>query len=190
MAKYFTADLHLNHANIIKLCNRPFNSCREMDEVIVERINERVKPKDELWVVGDFAFGKGISDQLYVQKLFRSINGHKHLVVGNHDPGWIRKLGWRSVHDAMALRDSGFRVFMFHYPLMTWPHIRRGAIHLFGHVHDNWPGSWHAVNVGVDWHDFRPLTLQEIAEEAERLPQNSYLKTLEPGLFGDDGPEE
>ena len=32
---YFTSDLHLGHKNILRLCDRPFASIEEMDEVLM-----------------------------------------------------------------------------------------------------------------------------------------------------------
>ena len=41
--RYFIADTHFNHENIIKYCNRPFINAKEMNEYIIEKpdnINE------------------------------------------------------------------------------------------------------------------------------------------------------
>lgn len=52
---YYTADLHFGHANIIKLCHRPFASIEEMDEKLIEKWNNKVKNGDTVYIVGDFA---------------------------------------------------------------------------------------------------------------------------------------
>ena len=54
---WFTADFHLGHSNIIRYCERPFASAAEMDEEILVRMNECVKPDDELYFLGDFCMG-------------------------------------------------------------------------------------------------------------------------------------
>ena len=54
---WFTADFHLGHTNIIRYCGRPFASASEMDEEILARVNECVKPEDELYFLGDFCIG-------------------------------------------------------------------------------------------------------------------------------------
>ena len=45
---FFSSDYHwyLGHKNILKYCDRPFKDTREMDEIIVLRYNEVVKPED------------------------------------------------------------------------------------------------------------------------------------------------
>lgn len=50
---YFTSDLHLGHENVIKLCNRPFDSIEEMDEALIRNWNRKVTNGDTVYVLGD-----------------------------------------------------------------------------------------------------------------------------------------
>ncbi|MEJ7707010.1 MAG: hypothetical protein WKF82_06805 [Nocardioidaceae bacterium] len=58
MAVYFTSDTHFSHANIIRLCNRPFADVDEMDEAIIERWNATVTSADTVYHLGDVALGQ------------------------------------------------------------------------------------------------------------------------------------
>lgn len=82
--RYFTADIHFGHENIIKYCDRPWSNAREMDFGIIERFNSVLTDEDELWILGDLALGK----QRETVPLLGLINGRKHIVAGNHDKIW------------------------------------------------------------------------------------------------------
>ncbi len=47
MTRFFTADLHLGHRNIIEYSGRPFRDADEMNAALVERWNDFVSPDDE-----------------------------------------------------------------------------------------------------------------------------------------------
>lgn len=53
------------------------------------------------------------------------------------------------------------------------------ALHLFGHVHDQWLGSKKAVNVGVDVWGYVPVTIRDIAQRAKTLPENRHWTDVE-----------
>ena len=55
MAIYFTSDHHFCHAAARSFYRRPFSSIAEMDQVMIDRWNAVVEPRDELWHLGDFA---------------------------------------------------------------------------------------------------------------------------------------
>lgn len=182
MTTWFTADLHLSHENIIRFCNRPFPDAATMDARMVAELQARVRPDDDLWILGDFAASKATNAQrASVRKMFDAIPGRKHFVVGNHDRSWIRDLPWESVSPMADIVVDGRRLFLCHYPMVTFPGARRGAIQLFGHVHQNWPGTRNSINVGVDMWNFLPITLPEIEERARRLPVNRHWDEVEPG---------
>lgn len=79
---YFTSDLHLGHENAIHFDNRPFSSVADMDNQIIENFRRRLKPEDDLWIVGDFVHGANVA---LAERFFSEVQGRKHLVVGNHD---------------------------------------------------------------------------------------------------------
>ena len=56
---FFTSDHHFGHQNIIRHCQRPFGGAAEMDEELIRRWNERVRPGDEVYHLGDFALTTG-----------------------------------------------------------------------------------------------------------------------------------
>jgi len=63
MTTWITADLHLGHRNIIRYCDRPFESVGVMNRALIARWNEIDDDDDTLWVLGDFALGT-IADTL------------------------------------------------------------------------------------------------------------------------------
>jgi calcineurin-like phosphoesterase family protein len=54
---FVTADLHLNHCNIIKYCNRPFKTVEEMNKTLINNWNSKVTKEDVVFHLGDFCFG-------------------------------------------------------------------------------------------------------------------------------------
>lgn len=165
MAVWFTADSHFGHERIIELAQRPFESVDEMDEVMIERWNKRVRPGDLVYHVGDFALS---ANDIYLPRL----NGQKRLVRGNHDHKNRAKLshGWSTINGLLEIKVDDQRIVLCHYGMRVWNQSHRGAIHLYGHSHDGLPGDSQSLDVGVDCWDFRPVNLDEIRFRLSSLP--------------------
>jgi calcineurin-like phosphoesterase family protein len=78
---FFISDTHFGHRGILSYEQekRPFTCLEEMHDHMIKAWNAVVSPKDKVFHVGDFCFGKAnihIAGQL---------NGQKHLIMGNHD---------------------------------------------------------------------------------------------------------
>jgi calcineurin-like phosphoesterase family protein len=180
MTRFFTADLHLGHANIIDYCQRPYAGPWEMNAALIDNWNETVSPDDEVWVLGDVAMGK-LRETLPLVSL---LNGHKQLVAGNHDRCWDgHKRGLAAALQAYS--DAGFETIhqgwvtvddwlCCHFPYVEdVRHGGRFAAHqppyqarwlLHGHVHDLWKVKDWQINVGVDVWDYRPVSEDQIRE--------------------------
>lgn len=156
---FFTSDTHFGHANIIKLCDRPFTSVEEMDETMIERWNARVGAGDVVFHLGDFALGAKTG-----RRVFERLNGTKVLIRGNHDDNDTCRLAWGSCVDYVMQRYEGQAwMVLFHYPILEWDGHYRGNIHLHGHQHNKSPlRDVRRVDVGVDANDFTPWALEEI----------------------------
>lgn len=83
---WVVSDTHFNHENIIKFCNRPFDDAKHMNDAMVENWNSKVKPQDKVYHLGDVYMGGGFGRE-YTESLLASLNGHKRLILGNHDNG-------------------------------------------------------------------------------------------------------
>jgi len=165
---FFTADTHFGHGNIIKHCSRPFGGTTEMDQELIRRWNEVVGPEDTIYHLGDFSY-RTPRPGFY----FEQLNGRKHLVIGNHDKGKTLKLGWSSVEHRTYLAVEGRELVLDHYAMRTWKNIRYGAWHLFGHTHGRMPPHYSSMDVGVDTHDFRPWSWEEVVEAMRRIEEQN-----------------
>ena len=65
---FFTSDHHFGHKNILKFSNRPFTNVQEMDEIMIQKWNEKVQPEDEVYHLGDF----GLSSSGKIEKNIRT----------------------------------------------------------------------------------------------------------------------
>lgn len=162
---FYTSDQHFDHSNILKYCSRSFDTIDEMNEEIIKRYNEIVSKNDTVYFLGDVAFYNKNP-----RRLLERLNGHKHLIIGNHDKknksikNWS---GWASIQDYKEIKDNGRKVVLFHYPLWSWNGMYHGTIHLHGHCHGmrpRWIGK-KIADVGVDVWDLRPVSLDTIEQE-------------------------
>src|SRR5713226_1648742 len=79
---WVTADTHFSH-KFLALDIRGFDTIEAHDEAIVENWNSVVNPDDHVWHLGDVSLNKPEKFSSFTRRL----NGHKHLVFGNHDVG-------------------------------------------------------------------------------------------------------
>lgn len=168
---YYTSDTHFGHQSIIKFCNRPFATADEMDEELIRRWNERVRPEDEVYHLGDFAFRNAKHADTYLSRL----NGTKHLIWGNHDTPQVKNnRRWASSRMYAEVADQGRVVVLFHYPINgSWNKSFHGSFHLYGHVHGTVPGVGRSTDAGVDCCDFYPMTLDELIVKMPEPPKQA-----------------
>lgn len=166
---FFTADQHFGHANIIKLCSRPFSCLVEMDEVLIDAWNSVVGDTDVVYVVGDFAYKSAADPASY----FKRLRGSKHLLVGNHDCSKTKHLPWVSVGETVIREFHGTRLHVHHYPLREWQGYYQRAVHLHGHTHGSIPNMPGSIDVGVDSHGFKPWSIEEILDATRQWREST-----------------
>lgn len=157
--KFIISDTHFGHVNIIKLANRPFESVTQMDDYMIQKWNSVVRPNDEVWHLGDFSHR--VNDVDTLTKIFKSLNGRKSLIAGNHDAAALG-LPWVDVSYQYVGKLGPLTVHMHHYPLREWQGYYRGAVHLHGHVHgtlEDLPGS---MDCGVERLSYTPIDVEEV----------------------------
>ena len=155
MRKWITSDLHFGHANIMKFCpvtRAGFTDTDHMREQMISEWNRDVKPEDETFILGDFAFLPA-KDAVAI---LRRLNGTKILIEGNHDRKLLNDPAFRAefkeVHNYLRYVHEGTTVIMMHYPIWEWDQMHRGAVHFYGHVHGNKTGmeKYRARDVAFD----------------------------------------
>lgn len=158
---WFTADLHLGHANIIKYTSRPFKSADEMDAILINNWNSKIMPDDQVYFLGDFCFGTVDRAKQYIDRL----NGNIAFIEGNHDKPvkpWRHLFSPYTKYMEITVEDTP--ITLCHYALRTWNRSHRGAYSLYGHSHGSLPDDPNALSFdcGVDTHNFFPYSWKEV----------------------------
>ncbi len=160
------SDTHFNHTNIIKFCDRPFLSAKEMNEQMVEKWNSVVKPQDKVYHLGDVYMGGGFSRE-DTTKLLRSLNGHKRLILGNHDNGKDQILQECFEKIDVWRIFSEFGLLLTHVPvhestLGEGRFLGHKLINVHGHIHTNKSPSESYQCVCVEQIDYTPVNIEEL----------------------------
>ena len=171
---YFISDTHFCHANIIRYCDRPFADVATMDEALINNINAVVGEDDTLWHLGDFAFGRGATDDaiIFVRKQIRCKN--IVLIRGNHDDRIAKSAHLSRLFTNMVNRHvvdiATYSFLLVHRPPedKCWSKglVERetkrdpNLIWLHGHTHGRSPFG--GRNISVEVTDYRPLSLEQV----------------------------
>ena len=169
---FFTADMHFGHENMISFVDyngqkiRPFNTCQECDELMIENWNSMVRSQDKIYVLGDVCFNKNLGD-----KIMPRLNGKKCLIRGNHDNF---KLSWYALwfYDVRGCHNLE-NYLLTHIPI----HLdskARFKMNIHGHLHRNIvykneneikiPDVWYR-NVCMDYNNYKPVPFEQIQHE-------------------------
>lgn len=175
---WLISDTHFGHEKTCTVFKRsdgsplrPFSCAEEMDEFMIKAWNERVRPNDKVYHLGDV-----VINRKFLHVLGR-LNGDKVLIRGNHD---IFKLEDYSQYfrDIRAFDVKNGMIFS-HVPIHP-ESLGRFGTNIHGHLHANRVMKIVSVNrksgeleycdeidpryfnVSVEQIDFAPISLEEV----------------------------
>lgn len=168
METWFISDTHFFHKNILEFSSRPFFTVEDMNECLIKNWNDYVAPHDIVYHLGDFAMGTNFDE---LETICGSLNGHIHLVPGNHDTN--RKLEIYARYftiESPLLHLRKPDVVLCHFPLAVWDGGQRNRPHFHGHSHGTFIQEGRRLDVGVDVAPiYRPKHWEELEEEVNKF---------------------
>ena len=134
-AVFLVSDTHFGHAGVCRFTRtdgvtklRPWDSADEMDEAMVAAWNERVRPNDKVYHLGDVVMSrKSLS-------IMRRLNGDKVLIRGNHDI--FKDTDYREHFRELRAYHVMNGLILSHIPLHE-ASLGRFGTNIHGHLHAN-----------------------------------------------------
>lgn len=169
MTVWFSSDTHFSHTNAALKFRSGFSSVEEMDNLIISNWNSLVAPTDIVYHLGDFCWSGKYGE--YASQL----NGRKHLILGNHDDrNEAIKCGeFLSVQDVKtATMPDNRKIFMSHYSHRVWNKSHHNSWMLFGHEHGRLAPYGKSFDVGMDAHNFKPISYEQVCSIMAGLDDN------------------
>jgi len=188
---YFTSDTHLYHANLIRL--NPSVRKPHFEKKILSGLEEVLSDGDTLYHLGDFTW-QLYDPEGYLER-WKRLKGRKVLLMGNHDHRFGRSILGEFFDEvygfSLSVEVGGLKLLLSHYPALDlrterFPERQRRVeeeffkegcdVLIHGHVHYNsgkpmcgcGQRGIPCVNVNVELHGFRAVSLEDIAEKLER----------------------
>ena len=132
---FLYSDPHFSHQGVCRFLRadgvtklRPWDTAEEMDEFLIERFNETVKPRDKVYFLGDVVINRRA-----LSAIMPRLNGDKVLIRGNHD---IFKLGdyTQYFRDIRAYHVMNGMI-LSHIPIHA-NSLGRFGTNIHGHLHE------------------------------------------------------
>lgn len=133
-ATWLVSDTHFGHSGVCRYLRddgsklRPWDDPHEMDEAMVTRWNERVRPNDKVYHLGDVVINRRA-----LQTLNR-LNGNKVLIRGNHDI--FRDDEYREYFRELRAYHVLNGMILSHVPVHE-ASLGRFGTNIHGHTHAN-----------------------------------------------------
>lgn len=174
---WFISDTHFGHANILKFVNhagqaiRPdFADTDHMDETMIARWNAVIGPGDKVYHLGDV----GICSQKRLDAILPRLNGHKRLILGNHDnedAKFYRK-HFQKIASWRHFTDDGVALICTHFPLHKSSFLGRydgACLNVHGHIHARRIPDPSYKNICVEQTDYRPVHYDDLIRAARQI---------------------
>lgn len=166
---FLTSDTHFCHNQSFIYEPRGFSSVKEMNEAIVERWNNVVKPDDMVFHLGDLM----LNDDDVGFHMLKRLNGHICVVWGNHDSRKRQERVWNypiiTLGYAHQFEHKKITCYLSHYPTLTAnydvKHFNQHVINFHAHTHQKTnflnPMNPFMYHVGMDSHNCTPVNIEE-----------------------------
>ena len=175
---FLVSDTHFGHKGVCHFTRndgvtklRPWDTPEEMDEEMVKRWNETVKPSDKVYHLGDVVINRKALPTL------ARLNGDKVLIRGNHDI--FRDDEYREYFRELRAYHVMNGMILSHIPLHS-DSLGRFGVNIHGHTHANRVKKARGVDartgeilysdehdlryhcVCVEQTDFRPILFEDV----------------------------
>ena len=181
-AVFLTSDTHFGHSGVCHFTNkdgskmRPWTDPDEMDEEMVKRWNETVRPNDKVYHLGDVVMNRKSL------KIMSRLNGDKVLIRGNHDI--FRDDEYRLYFRELRAYHVMNGMILSHIPIHE-ESLGRFGVNIHGHLHANrvrkevetlhefhQRGSRYYIDVRyhcvcVEQTDYRPILFEDVIKRIE-----------------------
>jgi calcineurin-like phosphoesterase family protein len=170
MANIFViSDTHFGHSNILNFKGyddkplRVFDNVEQMNECMIEKWNSVVTPQDKIYHLGDVIMR---CDK--PEKILGRLNGHKRLILGNHDLPKIK------VYTPFFERFYSTRlldkILLSHIPVHPLS-LGKAIANVHGHVHFGCPDFYFGkqyYNVCVEVIDYTPIEWGDLKQRIQK----------------------
>ena len=180
---FLVSDTHFGHAGVCRFTRndgvtklRPWTDPDEMDEAMVKAWNDKVKPTDKVYHLGDVVINrKSLS-------IMSRLNGDKVLIRGNHDI--FRDTDYREHFRELRAYHVMNGMILSHIPVHA-ESLGRFGVNIHGHLHANRVKKARGVDartgevlysdaidsryhcVCVEQTDFAPILFEEVIARIE-----------------------
>lgn len=142
-----------------------------MDEMLIHNWNKVIKPTDKVYHLGDVYFGER------GRACLPRLNGHKRLILGNHDNGKDQHLQKYFEKIDVWRMFSEFNLLLTHVPVhistITEGTNRRGQpkqlVNVHGHIHQNKSPKGPYLCLCVEQINYTPVHIEDVIKQARKL---------------------